>query len=751
MTNIYDQINFCLDLLYNSLYSDNDCYKLMPIDINEINILDIKKDKSFDFSYSLEGEVEYLYSDNNKYVFKKKYDVYAANLAIGVYSKDNNNYDDMLRPEINNMLFSYIISETGIRNKLRHILYPVFNFDITLDKLYKINKTIAGKIKEGDLESQLYVNITENYHKMMTLESYLRKNINNIDNLFLKKIIFQILYTLYTVQKGLTMFRHNKLDLDAIKVCIKDKEENYVYVVGDQTFNIDNNDVEIKISNFEYATFNNYNKRDLPDNPYYDIHYFITKLEMFFKKIDYTNPEFYIFYESVIIKEFRNEDGSEFKGLNENLYFDKTSNILTPSIIIRKNNFFSNFIKKTMKSTSDNNNMSSSSLTESDSDIKFLGKNINSINNKISSNIKRMKSYEGKRKYNKFEKKKKSIVDMAEKGYNKEYNKDYTDIDDKIKEEEEINFLEDLDTQPPGETGDEISPFVDPEDNYESDSDDEPRNEPDDTGNESITETSRKNKKVSESESESDSISESLVHNLENFLKRNRQTKNQNENGTSNQMNNQMNGQMNGQMNNAPKNNIFSKFMNSNQMNNSNIIPQFPNNQQQIKNPYQEQQINHIPNNIQMQNQLSNQNNNQQIQNQLLNTQMQNPLLNNQQNQMLNNQMLNNQQNPLLNHQMLNNQQNSYQEQQLNNQMKNPYQEQPNFNQTNQEQKILGNVLQQELYNTQQDQLNGNQKINLQQLFNNLPKEQNLNQGLSVKLNNLFGQKGGRKKDGFFF
>jgi hypothetical protein len=439
MINNYDNLDFCLKILFDYQYNKNGkCYEILEIDKAKIDINDIKKPISFNYREIMSGNFKFMHAVEDKIYFKRHNEKeYPCNLAISMY--DNENTNNMNNRELINMGISYILGTYALNSNFNHILLPIFNFDITYGEIKKSNSEITKYIdKETSDETVICVNITEHYFKMMTLKEFIKNNIKSINIKFWKIIIFQVLYTLYFISKELLQFRHNKLDLDAIMLYKLSSKR--IYKVGDTNFEIPDIGYTIKLCNFENSTTTSYYKNKgsdkYADNPFYDVHYFIHKLIFYIKDIYNLDTALHNFYEEIIPKEFRyNKDN--FNGLDENTYEEYVTNIITPSIIMRKNNFFSEFIQT--KKMDGGKHIENKTETESEFLYKMLGKKINYKEKKNSSNN-NMDKYNSRKLYYPSEndiKKKSSkskketsvkikdsdIFSKAEESYNRMFNK----------------------------------------------------------------------------------------------------------------------------------------------------------------------------------------------------------------------------------------------------------------------------------------------------------------------------------------
>ena len=349
--NKYDQIDFCLNILFDFFYNKNDkvCYKIKPIIKKSITVNTLKKNKNFVYDDIFNEKIDYVGFYNNKWYFKRSsISSYPCLLCIAKYQDNNNNQDDLERGELIDMGYHYLLSEISANDNLQHVMLPIMNFDIEYDDLIKYNIIFQDNIRL-EKNKLLYVCIYENYFPMQTLDNYLRENLNQVDLLQWKVIIFQTLFTLYKISEKMRNFRHNNLNLNSIFVIKnKSKDKTKIYKIGNTTFNIPNIGLDIKITNyFESFSTDYYNNKDTSktsDNPYYDVHYFLENILFLLFENSYDNDELFKFINDIIPEKLRTNERKDFSGLNESLFSLIPVHYLFPSNILKKNNFFSEFI-----------------------------------------------------------------------------------------------------------------------------------------------------------------------------------------------------------------------------------------------------------------------------------------------------------------------------------------------------------------------------------------------------------------------
>jgi hypothetical protein len=431
----YQDLDFLLNTLYDITTNEktNKCYKIKSINRMQIKIEDIKMPKSFDPKSILKANMQLMGSYNNKIYFKRLPDditTHACTIVVGVYNNSNSNFNDMERGEVVNMAMSYITSEIALVEKLKFLYLPIMNFDITLKEVKKLNDDIANSYAKYQEETMLYVSVYEHFNKIKTLQDYLVENGKKFKLVEWKVLIFQVLYTLAKLNEKLKRFRHNKLDLNSIKVSIKKKDstKKHIFKLGTKVFKVPDTEFEIKISDYEHSSTSDYQRNKdtdkVTENQYYDVHYFLSHLMNYLIKANIDIPELSVFINQMIPEKFKINDMDKFEGLNEVIYERFTSDIILPSIVLKKNNFFDDFIEnidmdlsaspistnekelKRYKGKQKDVRYSDNSITESSQySYRLLGRNIelNKKNNKKTSrynNIKDNSMIRGTRKMN---------------------------------------------------------------------------------------------------------------------------------------------------------------------------------------------------------------------------------------------------------------------------------------------------------------------------------------------------------------
>jgi len=346
--NAYDNLDFCLNTLFDYVYNkaSDKCYIFKPILRHSIKLIDLKKSESFDPSEVFGGDLKFINFVNNRWNFKRVSESSPpCTVSIGKY-KSSNDVNNMESNEIYNMAMMYMGSEIVINDKFKHMILPIMMFDIESNKLKELFPKVSEHIDDMEKTNLFYVLVTEHYFKMSTLKEYLIENMKTMNLQKWKVLFFQVLFSLAKLTERFNKFRHNNLNLDSIKIYTrKENDENDTHKLGDSTFIIPNVGFDIKLGDFDEAYTSDY-KRNInrqTDNPYYDIHYFFNSLYLFLKNQGGISVEIEKFITDMIPDKFLTKD-KKFTGLDEHYFDSVSSKIIIPSLVIKQNSFFSEFI-----------------------------------------------------------------------------------------------------------------------------------------------------------------------------------------------------------------------------------------------------------------------------------------------------------------------------------------------------------------------------------------------------------------------
>ena len=263
---INDKNNIIFDFVYTS--NSKKCLLNSNINIDNININDIKIsicDKEYyDIIKNdiLNAKYKFI-SYNDNYILLKRYsDNLSLNAKISFYEKDDINN---IKVSVNNdSLYSYLLSNLVLLNKTPHILLPIINFDILFENVYSIiPDEIIKVINKKYINNNLIccIQLRECYFKTYNLKEYLDLQNNCVK---IKPLLFQIIYTLAIINNEYPHFKHNNISFKSIFLYIKKNQEKTIYKgFKNDNFILDDNDYDIKLTNFEKVSFNNNNNNDL--------------------------------------------------------------------------------------------------------------------------------------------------------------------------------------------------------------------------------------------------------------------------------------------------------------------------------------------------------------------------------------------------------------------------------------------------------------------------------------------------------
>lgn len=349
--NQFDSIDFCCDMLYDYMYNEkvSESFEYQNIILDDITINDIKKTPSFDYSEVLSGDLKYIGSLNNQFMFtkisknNKKYMI-----VIGKYDSRNKNTVDLQRGEIMNMLIPYVLCELGTE----YVVVPLMNFDIHYNDLKKYNGIIQ-KLPSSFDESMLYVNVLERFLPSMTLRNYIK---NNIKKLTLKKwiaIMFLIIHSLFVITRKYPQFIHHNYNTQSLYIFDTQHKKTHIYKVLDKLYELPNNSIGIKLTHFESANISiDYPNKDAPKetSPIHDLMTLMKDLYHVLDELKYDNKEVIEFLESIIPKKYIGHSDAEYLG--------EITNVPTPSYLLLNNHYTTTLIKDTSSEpyVSDKNN-----------------------------------------------------------------------------------------------------------------------------------------------------------------------------------------------------------------------------------------------------------------------------------------------------------------------------------------------------------------------------------------------------------
>jgi hypothetical protein len=186
MTNNYDDLDFCINLINDYLESnDKSKYRIEPISLSELTHDKIIKNSDFKYKNIIK-DTKFKFESNNKKVHHgKNYEI----LIIPYEGNQNNIMDD----ENNGLIFNYYLSELVTLHNLDIILLNLMNF---IDEDNNLVSVFNGNSS--------------------TFLEYLNENDFNLD--VIKNIFFQVLYNLHKINLKVKNFRHNNLNLESVRL-----------------------------------------------------------------------------------------------------------------------------------------------------------------------------------------------------------------------------------------------------------------------------------------------------------------------------------------------------------------------------------------------------------------------------------------------------------------------------------------------------------------------------------------------------
>jgi hypothetical protein len=245
--NLYqDRIN----LLYNYFYNENlkKNYEIEKINLDKINETDYEfeegKLSNNILNELLENKFQYLFVIDDDIYYK----IYSDNISSIMKLSFN-------KKSWNDNKISYLLSELVLEDKTSNILLPVVNISVNIQKIKHIliKNVLSPKFEKYiDKKKNISLKIREGFFNLITLRSF----INSEHTFNYKSILFRILYTLLIIKNKFKYFMHNNLTLDNIFIYINPLKlsNNEKYIIDGQVYIVPNENIAIKITNFEDST-----------------------------------------------------------------------------------------------------------------------------------------------------------------------------------------------------------------------------------------------------------------------------------------------------------------------------------------------------------------------------------------------------------------------------------------------------------------------------------------------------------------
>ncbi|ARF10597.1 hypothetical protein Hokovirus_2_124 [Hokovirus HKV1] len=404
----YDDINYCLNLLFNYIYNIEGVNNLQYKPITNITLSTLKKPSNFNYDTIIQN-IKFKFEYNNEqYIILKRYsETYPTLIKISTYNNKLNT-NTMTSNNLIDMKINYLLSDLSMSNKYNLILYPILNFDTNLEKIENLNKDLANIIKKNSKinnDDVICFQIFEHYFKLMTLKQYLTAFKNNIDDKKIKNIIFRVFSILSFIQNKYPTFRHNKLTCDNIYLYYNKKPDNIKFNIKNNIYSIEDEGIDIRFTNFSSSYINgiaenNIDNKLKTDLPYYDVIMFLHSLYYCVNDLE-INVDIENIIKNIINKDFVNSIKNN-KIFNDDIINELNINLITPELIISKNNFFINFINNTkIMSSSETSIKYSSDYSNEKEDLNKYHDSHDSINyfTSSSSSSSKMTSHGGNHSY----------------------------------------------------------------------------------------------------------------------------------------------------------------------------------------------------------------------------------------------------------------------------------------------------------------------------------------------------------------
>jgi serine/threonine protein kinase len=346
------------------------------------NVLNRKSCDFYTIITQIGGKLQYIKSGSTGHTFKgisTKIDGCQINYGVKVvaYSKREKygNINDVRRPENAELMMIRLLSYFIINKHTPHIVLPIGSFNTSIKPFtlslgnniknkstnkykYKRFNAFVEKYHNGEYHDKVSILISE-WANNGDLMDYIKSNYATMTLLDWSVIMFQLISTLAVIHDKYPSFRHNDLKPNNIlvhKISNMSKNKVFKYTVNNVLYIIPNIGYIIKLWDFDFAcipgVINNLkvtakwtSKINVEPvrNKYYDIHYFLSTLKLFFPEFDNT-PEIPIeikhFINRIIPEKYRREPHISERG---RLLID--DEYITPDNILKTDDLFKTFRK----------------------------------------------------------------------------------------------------------------------------------------------------------------------------------------------------------------------------------------------------------------------------------------------------------------------------------------------------------------------------------------------------------------------
>jgi hypothetical protein len=266
-----ENLDYLINLAYEYFYLKNTekCYDIIDIDLNDIDdvsnvkiVPHINKINSY-INQIFNTNVTYLKKINDEYIFIRIGPVNTT-ISIKLYQSDETK-NDLTSEDNNEKVMRFLLSDFVTKKFTKHILLPILNVDLPVKNLLPFfNKHPNTDELQKQVSKTLSISISERFFKMMSLEEYIDKNSNLINENFIFCVLWQIVHTLAIIRQKYPNFNNNLLDIESVNVYVTDNNEhNSKYEYNGKTFIVPNNGIVIKIGNFHLSEINSKNSDDI--------------------------------------------------------------------------------------------------------------------------------------------------------------------------------------------------------------------------------------------------------------------------------------------------------------------------------------------------------------------------------------------------------------------------------------------------------------------------------------------------------
>ena len=274
----------------------------------------------------------------------------------------NNLIESNITPHFNRTYGDSIICQAEELMKIKHFIkyFKEYKLGYTKKNLFDdVDKVVVSFMELGNSD----------------LFEYLIQNSKTISLNEMKCIIFQVYYTLMCIQYHEPGFKHLDLKTDNILVFETDKKNTQgkfnKYVVGDKTFYLPADTIQVKIFDFDFVVSNKIENSKIScdlfakiglsrtHNPVQDVHYFLNFLLNFRSEYFHYKKTIIDFINKLLPKELSGKNGSGNSPLVKyrlsNYYVENSSEcnytpkkgvMMTPAEAMLDNDIFGDFTKQ---------------------------------------------------------------------------------------------------------------------------------------------------------------------------------------------------------------------------------------------------------------------------------------------------------------------------------------------------------------------------------------------------------------------